>query len=121
MSEAIQNPVESGPVENHNAPVLSITTGRPVDPAVAERRRQDRELADAILAGDADAFTRLHELYSQRLYRFAVKWGIGARLGRATLRRIEHVLLFGFLGLGLLTLVVLAGWIEPPLAFLLGD
>ena len=79
MSEAIQSPVESVPVENSHAPVLSITTGRPVDPAVAERRQQDRELADAILAGDADAFSRLHELYSQRLYRFAVK-----RLGDAT-------------------------------------
>jgi fumarate reductase subunit C len=58
---------------------------------------------------------------STGLYRFAVKWGIGSRLGRPTLRRIEHILLFSFLGLGLLTLVVLAGWIDPPLAFLLGD
>jgi len=58
---------------------------------------------------------------STGLYRFAVKWGIGSRLGRATLRRIEHGILFVFLGLGLLTLVVLAGWIEPPLAFLIGD
>lgn len=57
---------------------------------------------------------------STGLYRFAVKWGIGSRLGRPTLRRIEHVLLFGFLGLGALTLAVLAQWIEPPLAFLLG-
>ena len=56
---------------------------------------------------------------STGLYRFAIKWGIGSRLGRTTLRRIEQVLLFGFLGLGLLTLVVLAGWIEPPLAFLI--
>lgn len=58
---------------------------------------------------------------STGLYRFAVKWGVGARLGRVWLRRIEHTLLFAFLGLGLLTLVVLAGWIDPPLAFLLGD
>ncbi len=56
---------------------------------------------------------------STGLYRFAVKWGVGARLGRPTLRRIEHVLLFAFLGLGLVTLTVLAGWLEPPLAFLL--
>jgi len=56
---------------------------------------------------------------STGLYRFAVKWGVGARLGRTTLRRLEHVLLFSFLGLGLLTLVVMAGWLEPPLAFLL--
>ncbi len=53
------------------------------------------------------------------LYRFAVKWGIGARLGRRTLLRIERVLLVGFLGLGAVTLVVLAGWADPPLAFLL--
>ena len=79
MSEANPSPVESVPVQDANAPVLSITTGRPVDPAAAERRQQDRVLADAILAGDADAFTRLHELYAQRLYRFAVK-----RLGDAT-------------------------------------
>lgn len=58
---------------------------------------------------------------STGLYRFAVKWGVGSRLSRPTLRRIEHILLFSFLGLGLITLVVLAGWIEPPLAFLLGE
>ena len=56
---------------------------------------------------------------STGLYRFAVKWGIGARLGRPALRRIEHFLLFAFLGLGLVTLTVLAGWLEPPLAILL--
>ena len=61
------------------AAVLSFATGRPVDPAVAERRRQDRELVNSILAGEPDAFTRLHELYAQRIYRFAVK-----RLGDAT-------------------------------------
>ncbi|MFK7895383.1 MAG: hypothetical protein AB8G23_06085 [Myxococcota bacterium] len=56
---------------------------------------------------------------STGLYRFAIKWGVGSRLGRTTLRRIELVLMYGFLGLGLFTLVVLAGWIDPPLAFLL--
>jgi RNA polymerase sigma-70 factor (ECF subfamily) len=61
------------------APVLSFATGQPVDPAKAERRRQDQELVNGILAGDGDSFTRLHELYAQRLYRFAVK-----RLGDAT-------------------------------------
>lgn len=59
--------------------MLSFATGRPVDPAVAERRRQDRELVNQILAGEPDAFTHLHELYSQRIYRFAVK-----RLGDPT-------------------------------------
>ena len=57
---------------------------------------------------------------STGLYRFAVKWGIGSRLGRKTLRRIEYTLLYGFLGLGALTLAVLAKWIEPPLEFLIG-
>ena len=53
------------------------------------------------------------------LYRLAVKWGFGARLGRRALRRIEHAVLFLFLGLGLVTLAVLAGWLAPPLAFAL--
>lgn len=81
MSQAIQTPAESEaqPAEGTNAAVLSFATGRRVDPAVAERRREDRELVNEILAGDADAFNRLHELYAQRLYRFAVK-----RLGDAT-------------------------------------
>ena len=55
------------------------------------------------------------------LYRLAVKWGVGARLTRSTLRRMEHVLFWSILGLGIVTLAVLAGWIEPPLAFLLGS
>ena len=73
------NSPEVGP--NHEAPasVLSITNGRQLDPAAIERRRQDRELVAAILAGNDGAFARLHELYSTRLYRFAVK-----RLGDAT-------------------------------------
>lgn len=54
------------------------------------------------------------------LYRLAVKWGAGSRLRRSTLRAIEHVLLWVVLGLGGLTLFVLAGWLPPPLAFLLG-
>ncbi len=61
------------------AAVLSIKTGRPLDPAVIERRRQDRELVDSILVGEQGSFQRLHDLYSIRLYRFAVK-----RLGDAT-------------------------------------
>jgi RNA polymerase sigma-70 factor (ECF subfamily) len=81
MSQAIQSPsaFEPNNSESPGAPVLSFATGRPVDPVVAERRRQDQELVNQILAGDPEAFTRLHDLYSQRLYRFAVK-----RLGDAT-------------------------------------
>jgi len=55
------------------------------------------------------------------LYRLAIKWGVGARLGRTTLHRIERVLFWFVLMLGVVTLVVLAGWLEPPLAFVLGD
>jgi fumarate reductase subunit C len=53
------------------------------------------------------------------LYRLTVKWGVGSRLSRLTLWRIEKVIFVVFLGLGLLTLAVLAGWLPPPLAFLL--
>jgi RNA polymerase sigma-70 factor (ECF subfamily) len=73
------NPSKSQNLNGDSAPVLSFTTGQPVDPAAAERRRQDQELVNGILAGNGDSFSRLHELYSQRLYRFVVK-----RLGDAT-------------------------------------
>ncbi|MEM9300647.1 MAG: hypothetical protein AAGE01_00970 [Pseudomonadota bacterium] len=53
------------------------------------------------------------------LYRLAVKWGLGERLRRETLERLERFVLWFFLGFGLLILVVLAGWLPPPLAFLL--
>ena len=54
------------------------------------------------------------------LYRLAVKWGVFSRLGRSTLHAIERVILWLFLGLGFVILLVLAGVIPPPLAFLLG-
>ena len=53
------------------------------------------------------------------LYRLAVKWGAGLWLSRAALHRIEQLIFWVVLGLGALTLVVLAGWLDPPLAFLL--
>ena len=53
------------------------------------------------------------------LYRLAVKWGVDLWLSRATLHRLEQVIFWVVLGLGALTLVVLAGWLDPPLAFLL--
>lgn len=53
------------------------------------------------------------------LYRLAVKWGIGASLSRRTMFAIEHVIFIAFLGFGALVLAVLAGWLDPPLAFLL--
>jgi fumarate reductase subunit C len=54
------------------------------------------------------------------LYRLAVKWGVFSRLGRSTLHAIERVILWAFLGLGFVILLVLAGVLPPPLAFLLG-
>ena len=54
------------------------------------------------------------------LYRLAVKWGVFAKLGRSTLHAIERVILWLFLGLGFVILLVLAGIIPPPLAFLFG-
>ena len=54
------------------------------------------------------------------LYRLAIKWGADLWLSRKTLHRIERVIFWVVLGLGSLTLVVLAGWIDPPLAFLTG-
>ena len=53
------------------------------------------------------------------LYRLVIKWGADLWLSRAVLHRIEQVIFWIVLGLGTLTLVVLAGWLEPPLAFLL--
>lgn len=52
------------------------------------------------------------------LYRLAIKWGSGSRLSRDTLRNLERVLLWVFLGLGVLILLVLAGVLPPPLGFL---
>ena len=55
------------------------------------------------------------------LYRLAVKWGVFARLSRHTLKAIERVILWAFLGLGVAILLVLAGVIPPPLEFLLTE
>ena len=54
------------------------------------------------------------------LYRLAVKWGMFSKLERSTLRAIERVILWLFLGLGVVILLVLAGVMQPPLAFLAG-
>jgi hypothetical protein len=55
------------------------------------------------------------------LYRLAVKWGVGQRFPRRVLHAIERVLLWFFLGLGVVVLLVLAGVLSPPLAFLLTE
>jgi fumarate reductase subunit C len=52
------------------------------------------------------------------LFRLAVKWGASSRVKRSTLRQLERVLLWFFLGLGVIVLLVLAGAIPPPLEFL---
>ena len=54
------------------------------------------------------------------LYRLGVKWGAGRFLSRRALLTIERTLLWFFLGLGTVVLLVLAGVLPPPLAFLLG-
>jgi len=55
------------------------------------------------------------------LYRLAVKWGAGRLLSRRALHNIERVLLWFFLGLGVVVLLVLAEVLPPPLAFLLTE
>jgi len=55
------------------------------------------------------------------LYRLAVKWGVGQMLSRNVLHGIERVLLWFFLGLGIVVLLVLAEVLPPPLAFLLTE
>lgn len=54
------------------------------------------------------------------LYRLAIKWGAGSRLSRTAMRFVERVILWGMLGLGAVTLLVMAGVIPPPLAGLIG-
>lgn len=53
------------------------------------------------------------------LYRLAIKWGADLWMSRQTMHRLEQVIFWVVLVLGSVTLVVLAGWMEPPLAFLL--
>ena len=53
------------------------------------------------------------------LYRLAVKWGVGSRMTRRMLHIVEQIILWFFLVLGIVILLVLAGVLPPPLAFLL--
>lgn len=55
------------------------------------------------------------------LYRLAVKWGAGQRLSRVALRSIERIIFWLVLGIGAITLMVLAGVLAPPFEFLLED
>lgn len=65
--------------KNQVAADPALAGGLSIDPDLAERRSEDRALVRRILSGDGDGFTRLHELYSTRLYRFALR-----RLGDPT-------------------------------------
>jgi len=53
------------------------------------------------------------------LYRLAIKWGADLWMSRKAMHRIEQFIFWIVLGLGGLTLLVLAGWVDPPLAFLI--
>ena len=53
------------------------------------------------------------------LYRLAIKWGAGQTLSRRTLSYIERFLFWLILVFGSVTLMVLAGVLDPPLAFLI--
>lgn len=55
------------------------------------------------------------------LYRLAIKWGSDVLPHRRILHRIEQVIFWLILGIGALTLFVLAGWVQPPLEFLLTE
>lgn len=55
------------------------------------------------------------------LYRLAVKWGSDFLPHRRHLHRIEQVIFWLILGVGALTLLVLAGLVPPPLEFLLSE
>ena len=52
------------------------------------------------------------------LYRLAVKWGAGRLASRRVMVVTEYLILWTFLGLGIVILAVLAGLLPPPLAFL---
>jgi fumarate reductase subunit C len=55
------------------------------------------------------------------LYRLAIKWGIGGLLSRNALHWLERFMFWVVLGLGIVTLLVLAGVMAPPLEFLLSE
>ena len=53
------------------------------------------------------------------LYRLAIKWGADKWLSRPAMHLIEQIIFWVILVIGGVTLFVLAGWMDPPLAFLL--
>jgi len=59
--------------EAHDANKIRAIDAATAEESLTERRQRDLQLVNAILAGDTDAFNQLHALYSQRIYRFALK------------------------------------------------
>jgi len=55
------------------------------------------------------------------IYRLAMKWGVGARFSRHGLKRFARLFGVAFMIAGVIVLAVMAGWIPPPLAFLMGS
>jgi len=60
-------------MSSHDANSIRTIDAATAEESLAERRQRDLQLVKAILAGDAEAFDQLHALYSQRIYRFALK------------------------------------------------
>jgi fumarate reductase subunit C len=52
------------------------------------------------------------------LYRLAIKWGADLWLSRKAMHLIEQIIFWVILVVGGVTLMVLAGWLAPPLEFL---
>jgi fumarate reductase subunit C len=55
------------------------------------------------------------------VYRLAIKWGVGAGRSRPALKRFARIFGLAFLAAGVFVLAVMAGWLPPPFAFLLGS
>jgi fumarate reductase subunit C len=72
------------------------------------------------MAGIESSTTMCVEFHaSVGLYRLAIKWGADLWLSRRAMHLIEQIIFWVILVIGFVTLFVLAGWMEPPLAFLL--
>ncbi|NGP54696.1 hypothetical protein [Thioalkalivibrio sp. XN8] len=55
------------------------------------------------------------------VYRLALKWGVAAGRSRPALKRFARIFGIAFLAAGIFVLAVMAGWLPPPFAFLLGS
>ena len=106
-----------GVMEQHELYQLSLRDLAQLESATRDGVRIDLmgniefpgEVEDIVKAGGAGV----------GLYRLAIKWGIGSRLSRRTLWRLEHIVFWVFTILGAIVLLVLASVVPPPFAFLL--